>query len=443
MKECKYCRSLYEDNLSICPICGGNKVITEQEKMEEVILRQREQEFREKMDNERKAQKKKFLAVVIAFMIIVLAVIGAGFYNANKPLSNGMTRDEGEALLARGIAYYESSDYESAIECFVQLPADSKQYKEAQNTLEKAIASYVPAVLETADKYIQDAEYEVALELLKNAQTLVPENEELKIAYDAAFDAYKVVICSIAMDEADVFVANGDYANAIVSLNMALDKIGHDEELTARLQVYISKYKTVIIGRAEDMLKNVGYSDAIAVINEGLTVLSGDSDFLNKIDEYKTYAPVFLSYDDAYSINKYLRTEITDSTWLTDNYGTTYTSDRVICNKDSGMYVDEGIIQYYLGSQYRTLTGTIYVPDISKNVNTNSILVKLPYVQVWADNTLIFELNSLVNTDKPVEFSVDVSNVEFIAIKINGSWYRGNGTGLIPMNCVADLAVAK
>lgn len=39
--------------------------------------------------------------------------------------------------------------------------------------------------------------------------------------------------------------------------------------------------------------------------------------------------------------------------------------------------------------------------------------------------------------------NIDISNVEFLEIQIYGSWYRGDGTGLIPMNCVADLAVAK
>ena len=35
MKECKYCRTKYDDNLSACPSCGGTKVITAQEKAEE------------------------------------------------------------------------------------------------------------------------------------------------------------------------------------------------------------------------------------------------------------------------------------------------------------------------------------------------------------------------------------------------------------------------
>ena len=56
---------------------------------------------------------------------------------------------------------------------------------------------------------------------------------------------------------------------------------------------------------------------------------------------------------------------------------------------------------------------------------------------------LLYELTSLVNKDKPVDFCIDISNVEFLEIQIYGSWYRGDGTGLIPMNCVADLAVAK
>lgn len=35
MKECKYCRSMYNDNLVVCPNCGGNKIITAEDRAEE------------------------------------------------------------------------------------------------------------------------------------------------------------------------------------------------------------------------------------------------------------------------------------------------------------------------------------------------------------------------------------------------------------------------
>lgn len=375
--------------------------------MEEVILRRREQEFRERMDNERSSQKKKFLAIILALVIIVLAGIGVSFYNANKPLSNGMTQDEGAALLARGVAYYESSDYESAIECFVQLPADSKQYKEAQNTLEKAIASYVPAVLETADKYIQDAEYEVALELLKNAQTLVPENEELKIAYDAAFDVYKVVICSIAMDEVDVFVANGDYANAIVSLNMALDKIGPDDELLAKRSVYLEEYREILYSQAKQAYSENGYKAAVELLQSESSFFEDDSDFKQMIDEYMACAPVLFStiaQEKLYAGD--MKWSLVEEMKINGELNYFF---NVLCAY--------GEAKYTLNGEYEGLSGTfVYNGDKSESSSMAREYCS-PVLNIYCDEELVFSTTLSTNyTSEP--FFVDLTGVNFLTIEL-------------------------
>lgn len=443
MKECKYCRTTYEDSLSACPNCGGIKTITAQEKAEDAALYQKEIENRENAVAVVASKRKMLISVLIGVVVLIITLIAIASYNANKPLSNGMTKDEGEAILAKGIAFYNAKDYGSAIECFVQLPSDSKQYDEAQSMLAKCEDEYSATVVEKANGYAANYEYETALNLLNNAKKLLPNNTIISEAQNTIFKEYRNIIFTSAFSEAEELIAVGDYPTGIQVINGAIKQIGTDDDASAKLQTYMSAYKSIVIENADNALVTTGYADAISIINEGLKTLNGDNDLLNKIEEYKTYAPVYLSYDDAYAINKYLRTEITDNSWLTDNYGTTYTSERVICNKDSGLFEDVGTIQYYLSSQYRTLTGTIYIPDVSKNVNVESILVKKPYVQIWGDGLLLYELTSLINKDKPVDFCIDISNVEFLEIQIYGSWYRGDGTGLIPMNCVADLAVAK
>lgn len=135
MKECKYCRTKYDDNLSACPSCGGTKVITAQEKAEDAALYQKEIENRENAVAVVATKRKMLISVLVGIVVLIIAVITMASYNANKPLSNGMTKDEGEAILAEGIAFYNDGDYESAIECFVQLPSDSKQYDEAQSII--------------------------------------------------------------------------------------------------------------------------------------------------------------------------------------------------------------------------------------------------------------------------------------------------------------------
>ena len=333
-------------------------------------------------------QLSNLLRVVAAGLVVVIAVVGIFIYMENKPLSNGMTKEEGEAVLEEGKYLYNAGDYESALECFVQLPADSKQYEEALSMIAKC------------ESKCRD----------------------------------------MAIAEAEAFVSNADYPSAIKVLNQASALIGQDGALAELRQMYIKQYKNMMIAKADDALEKVGYQNAIAVMNEGLKVLDGDSDFQNKLEEYKSYAPVFLSPKDAYAVNKYMNTKVSNENLLTDNYGTTYTPERVISNRSYTGYSDAGCIEYHLNAQYRTLTGILYVPDVSKSIQNPH---KLPYVQIWGDGVLLFEIKSFMYKDKPMELCVDVSNVEFVEIRMYGGWFRGDGSGLIPVNCIADLAVAK
>lgn len=319
MKECKYCRTKYDDNLSACPSCGGTKVITAQEKAEDAALYQKEIENRENAVAVVATKRKMLISVLVGIVVLIIAVITMASYNANKPLSNGMTKDEGEAILAEGIAFYNDGDYESAIECFVQLPSDSKQYDEAQSMLTKCEDEYSASIVEKANGYVENGEYEMALNLLKNAGELLPNNTYISATHDNLFKEYKNIIFTNAFSEAEKFVAAGNYPAGIQAINGAIKQIGTDDDASAKLQTYMSTYKSIVIENADNALASTGYADAISIINEGLKILNGDNDLLNKIDEYKTYAPVYLSYDDAYAINKYLRTGITDNSWLTDN----------------------------------------------------------------------------------------------------------------------------
>ena len=48
---------------------------------------------------------------------------------------------------------------------------------------------------------------------------------------------------------------------------------------------------------------------------------------------------------------------------------------------------------------------------------------------------------TLDEKDAPEKFSVDVSGAESIKIEVGGGWYKGDGSGLIPAICAADLCL--
>lgn len=441
MKECRYCGTVYADNLATCPNCGGNKVVSEEEKNESRLLQEKEIENRERAIAEPEIKKKKAASVLVGFLVVLIVVIAFASYRAAQPLSNGMSKEAGEQVYNEGTTYYDAGNYEDAIMCLVQLPSDSKYYKDAQAILAKCEVKYSADVINRANGYITSGEYNIALNLLDTACNLFPENEELSASYNTALSQYKETVRDTALREAKLYAEENDYVQAINTVQSALDVNGQDTELITFLAVYKDAYRSSLIETADAALKDVGYQEAVNIITDGLSVLSNDSELISKIDEYRSYTPVYLSSDDAYSTNKYIKINYFNTDLSTDNYGGTYPSDRIICNCEYGFTEGVGKIEYYLDSKYSKLTGTIYVPDASKSAS--SLGYTTPSVRIYGDGALLYEKVGLTRKDKPVDFTADISNVEFLSIEIEGGWYRGDGSGQVPLNCVANLAVSK
>jgi len=403
MKECKYCGSLYADNLTSCPNCGGSKIVTAQEKMEEAVLQQKEIENRERAVAEPEVKKKKMFVAVAAILVIIVAVIGIVSYNANKPLSNGMSKAKGEELLAEGIAYYDAGNYEAAIECFGQLPIDSEQYEKAQAMLEKSADAYSARILEKADSYLREEEYEVALELLKQALVLLPDNADLKNSYTNAYEGYKSVVCATAIGQAEEYRAKNDYVNAIVVLRAALEKIQKDVEMEAKLKVYEADYREQMLTEADATLSSAGYQQAIAVLNTGLSVLVGDSILIEKIELYKTYAPIEIMEMETFSGDNTANVMA-----VTDTLGNEYSHTYVV---STNYGTDEFAV--LLNGDYTKLSGTIIWSKEDKN---NSGYYTMLF---YEGDRLIYSSNPCSATSGPIIFSCDISNVNILTVKFD------------------------
>ena len=350
------------------------------------------------------------IGILAAVVVAVIAIIALVSYNANKPLSNGMTKDEGEKILATGIAYFDNGQYEEAIQCFAQLPTDSKQYEEAHSMLTKSSESYRESILDKVDTYVQNGEYEVALELLKNAQTVLPDDSELKNAYNSTFNSYKLLISSTAITKADEYAADGDYESAIKTVGVALDKIGQDEELSAKLAIYQNDYRTGIIAQADKALSQEGYQSATSIINQGLTVLPKDSAMLEKLSEYETYIPVDLFGLETFSGNPTFKVGA-----LTDTFGN---ENNQVYLKMTNRGDDE--FSYLLNGEYNTLSGTLLWSKEYKNDDRGW------YCFMFYDgDRLLYTTSQCSSTSGPVEFSANITNVQILTVKIDGFSNKG------------------
>lgn len=153
-----------------------------------------------------------------------------------------------------------------------------------------------------------------------------------------------------------------------------------------------------------------------------------------------------LNLANAYETNRYCYEYAGDSASLsTDNYGNVYEKNSVLANSDSGLSngttSSEGKVNYFLDGKYKRLNGTIYVPSVSKD--------KTPYknrplyIKIVGDGKSLYVEEDISSSTEPIDFSTDVSDIEFLEIYIpDTGWYRGDGTGAVPILCIANLVVS-
>ncbi len=460
MKECKYCRTKYDDNLSACPNCGGTRVVTEQELAGEEALIQREAEYREKANAVTEMKKKGLIGALVTAIVCIIVVIAMVSYNANKPLSNGMSKNEGEEILAKGIADFDNGDYESAMECFQQLPSDSKQYEEAQSMLLKSKDSYRSEILNRIDSYIGNGEFDSAFALINQANGILLEDADLQTAYDKAYSeyqdlvlkqvdsyvtggqhevaleylvgvlaqypndtmlqdaynntlfAYQNAVRSDVMQQAEDYVANGDYIQAISVIESAVDKIGQDAELVAQLNVYRDTYKNGILQQASIAYDTDGYEGVMSLLGNAIRVLPNDEDLSREYELWKSRKPVLLTDIDIFSGNA----AINPSDYNKDNYGEIYSNSLALSDA----------VEYYIGKEYAIFDATIYVTDVAKDFEYSDYRVEFwdsMTISVYGDDKLLYTKTGFNPKDKPLDITVDVTDVEFLKIVYAEQFY--------------------
>ena len=406
MKECRYCRSIYDDSLAACPNCGGNKIITAEERAEEAELRQKEVENREKAAEAPIRQRKTIIGVIVAVVVVVAVVVGIVSYSANKPLSNGMSKDEGDQVLESGISFYETGDHEEALRCFVQLPLDSKQYEKAQSMLQKSSDAYCEEIAEKAEKYVQNGEYEVALELLDNAQALLPNATELQELHNTTYAAYKTFISTAAIESAETHIANDDYEAAINVLRDATSKVGADIELEALLSQYEKEYCTYVIQKADEALTAEGYEAAVAVINDGLSFMEDNETFLIALDRYKAYEPKSLQEFTVIGENA---VELASD--LKDVQGNSYNIAYSIGGNSIGS--NSNYLEVYIAGDYNTFSGK-FAPVDAWRWRTS---YPTATVAIYGDDKIL-ESFEISYKSLPFEFEVDVTGVSYLKVQM-------------------------
>lgn len=360
---------------------------------------------------------------------------------------------------ADGLYERAKSEYSQQIYEEVDALKSQEKYEEALNLLEGVVAyyegdteyetrrteiseAYVQYFFALAEEKIAAGEYAEAIQILDRGQRRFGDSEEFSAKMAEAYNSYRASFISQAeekqaagdydgaiqilkiaegvfeddteietlmqkiqkeqvLKELETYDQNTDYSGAIAYLNTAFKGMDEDVELTSKLNEYILKYKEGLIQQAETTYAEEGYLAAVQLLQSSIPVIGEDAEIQEQIDHYKWLAPVRVS-----------ELEVMES----DGHGSNYIEDIVdyIGNAyDYAVYYyyGKGSETYYIAKQYRRITGTLYLKEVTSNTYT---------LKIYGDDMLLYD-DTITGKDQPQSFEIDLTGVDWLKIECDSN----------------------
>lgn len=197
-----------------------------------------------------------------------------------------------------------------------------------------------------------------------------------------------------------------------------MDKIGHDEELTALYNKYAGEYKDFLISEANLAYHATGYEDAVSILREGLHTIGNEESILSLIPQYEACAPISF-YALTNSGSQYYYSG--DPHWNYSLTNSVYDTSKIQRNNVIDSMVDEPSTRLYVNKEFVQISGTLFFRlDSNDDVSHNTS------IRIYGDGDLLYE-KSISSTDNPQYFEVDISDVIYLDVKIYTGFYSLSG----------------
>lgn len=401
-------------------------------------------------------------SVVLAVIIAAVIVIGILVSNANNPVNKMINAiNNGEYKTANEL-YYDNykalSDNKAVIDAIqAQVDAVRKAYDDGSMDYDTAMdklddISDLPMSYETSlsevrseirelkssadylkqgDEYLKKKEYSNAIyyydEVLeKDTANYKKAQEQRAKAIDGIRQEY--------LDEAKEEFDNSEYKYAISDLQSALDNkyLTNDEKINAQIATYVDE----IIKKSDEYFNNKDYENAVNLIDNIKSMFDEGSDNYTKLnaqlEKLNKEIPVKLqdiSFDSTNS-NYFYRYQSGSK----DISGNEYNSDNV-CTMSVSKYHENAYADMYVNKGYKKIKGTIAVKDNNYSSISSDASA---YFEVVGDKKTLYKSEALTNKSKPINFAVNIKDVDTLTIRLVYS--KGSGSSYIYI-ILADVEI--
>ncbi len=392
-----------------------------------------------------------FAAIIMGALVI--AGIGAWGTIANPGTSVDREENAGQGRAPAaaavdetynlGLSYFKKGDYEEAIQTLKGIENNSASYIEAQELLAAAVDLYRSGLIDTANTYVEKDDYKFAVDILNAGLLVIPEDAKLLQTIADYSLEYKNTVRTTALADAEAYSIEQDYANALITIQSTIEKVGSDAELEMLSNKYTTDYRNSVLIQSENLLQNEGYEVALQYIQESLNILPGDIELTNALENIKSYRPVYLIEDIDYltkSNSDFGGRLIVDNDTLIDNEGNTIMGHYHFHNemlRNWGLS-DHANICFDLSNQYKTFSGTIILPEKHKHTAYSA------YISVYGDDKLLYKSSPITAGYHTEDFTIDVSDVSILKIDMVNDSGLGNDwvVGYLTNAYLSKLAIS-
>lgn len=304
----------------------------------------------------------------------------------NQPLWTELCgRIRGVEDYCKGVAYYNQTDYYSAIESLCRVSQDSGCYSDSQNLIDDSLNLYIDAIIKEADSYMNSGDYETAIKTLDEASSRFKNNEGLMVYIDTInkkMSEVKTKHADSYATKAEESFKKKDAYSAVSNIKFALELSPNNATYQASKAKY-EQYLPFALYEEDNVLKRRGSFDFYTSLTA------------NDNSEYQDV----IRYDP-------------EST--SDNYIHSYT--------------------YKLGGKYDIVSGKAFVNKPDKNDKVETFII------VYADGKKIYTSPTMTAGTLPADISFNVSGVDTLEIQ---AFYQNVGVWSYPSVYISNFVAQK
>lgn len=386
---------------------------------------------------------------IAAVLIIGIVVLIICINNANNPVNKMIDAiNNGEYSEAKSI-YYSNMDAvngnQSVVDA-IQKKVDevAEQYNDGTidydtavgklNSIERVPLSSLTSIydvrndidninyskknFEQAEKYLSNDDYNDAIyyyNLVSEDDSNYSKAQEQKAK---AIDGIRQLYLNDAKEEAD----DQNYAYAIRALQDGLNDeyLKNDEKLTNQINTYVDE----VIKKSSELMTAKKYDDAEDMINNMMYVFEKGTGNYTKLQTQLTKiqkeTPAYLQDMDINSSDYFYRYQSGSK----DVVGNSYNSDNVCTMSVSRYSPDSGAYAEMYVKNYKKVKGTLAVEQAS-----SSITDVTAYIEILDNNKkVLYKSETFTNKSKPVTFEINITDVEWLTIRLVNTKKNANGT---------------